>query len=157
MAVNLRVIRDREELRRVFESPSGALARDLRKRGGRVQAQARKNLGGGTGSGPKRVASGLLRNTIYSELVSVNGGLRQRIGSRVYYAYWVHEGTGIYGPRAMKIVPKTAKTLAWKSKKYGAKRGKYKGWVFAASVKGMKPNRFLTKALPAATLIRGAY
>lgn len=138
------------EVNRILRSRSGGVARDLIRRGARVQSQARRNLGGGTGSGPKRVRTGLLRATIFSDLVTVNGDLRQRIGSRRHNARWVHDGTGIYGPRHARIVPKTASSLAWRSTVYGAKYGKYAGWAFAKSVKGMKPNPFLKNALPAA-------
>lgn len=147
---------NRAEVNRILRSPSGPVARDLIKRGTRVQSAARKNLGGGTGSGPKRVRTGLLRSTIFNDTVMVNGDLRQRIGSRLRYAIWVHNGTGIYGPRQTKIVPKTANVLAWRSTTHGAKRGKYAGWAFAKSVKGMKPNPFLKNAMPAASLLRSS-
>lgn len=140
------------QLNYILKSQNGPVARDLIKRGARVQTRAKRNLGGGTGSGPKRIDTGLLRSTIFSELVVVNGDLRARIGSRVFYAYWIHEGTGLYGPKHARIFPRRARTLAWKNKVYGAKKGKYAGWVFAKSTKGMRPNRFLTKALPSASL-----
>ncbi len=144
-------------MNRILRSPGGPLARDLNKRGLRVKGRAQLNLGGGTGSGPKRIDTGLLRSTIFNDTVMVNNDLRQRIGSRQYYAMWVHEGTGLYGPRKARIYPKTAKFLAWKSTVYGAKKGKYAGWVFAKSIKGMKPNRFLADALPAASLLRSSF
>jgi hypothetical protein len=151
------VVVNKVEVNRILRSPSGPVARDLVYRGIRVKALAQRNLGGGTGSGPKRVDTGLLRSTIFNESVMINGEPHQRIGSRLYYAMWVHNGTGIYGPRHMRITPKTANVLAWKSKVYGAKRGKYAGWVFAKSTKGMKPNPFLKKALPAAILSRAFF
>jgi len=52
------------------------------------------------------------------------------------YAYWVHEGTGIYAGKGM-IRPKNAKVLAWRS---GGQ------WVFAKAVSGQKPNRFVERA-----------
>lgn len=133
-----------------LRSPSGPVARDLVKRGLRVRTRARRNLGGSTGSGPKRVDTGVLRSTIYAELVTERGDLRVRVGSRVRYAYWVHEGTGIYGPRKARIYPKRAAYLRWKNKA----TGKY---VYARSTKGMKPNRFLVNALPAADLRSGSF
>jgi hypothetical protein len=65
-----------------------------------------------------------------------------RIGTRKKHAVWVHDGTGIYGPRRQKIVPRRKKALAFTSKKYGK--------VVVRSVRGMRPNRFLVDALPAA-------
>jgi HK97 gp10 family phage protein len=49
------------------------------------------------------------------------------------YGQYIEEGTGIYGPNNTRIVPKTAKVLAWK----GAA-----GMVFARSTKGMKARPF---------------
>ena len=136
----------------IFDSPTGPVARDLFKRGIRVQSRARKNLGGATGSGPKRVDTGLLRSTVFNELVTNGPQLRVRIGTRVFYGIYVHDGTGIYGPKGTRIYPVNGKFLVWKSSAYGAKKGKYAGYAFATSTKGMKPNPFLKEALPAASL-----
>jgi HK97 gp10 family phage protein len=54
------------------------------------------------------------------------------------YALYVHEGTGIYGPKKRPITPRSGKMLAWKSK--GGT------WAFARSVKGIKPNPYMEKA-----------
>jgi hypothetical protein len=63
----------------------------------------------------------------------------------VRYARWVHNGTGIYGPRHRPIKPKRAKALRFKGRRFGKS-----GWVYARQVKGMKPNPFLEDALIAA-------
>ena len=133
----------------IFKSPQGAVTKDLLKRGARVQSRARKNLGGGTGSGPKRVNTGLLRASIAVALVPRADGIAVRIGTGVYYALYVHDGTGLYGPKHKLIYPRTARVLVFKSKVYGAKKGKYAGKVFARFVRGMRPNPFLKDALPA--------
>lgn len=136
----------------LLNSPSGPVAKDLIKRGIKVQTRAKRNLGGGTGSGPKRVDTGLLRASIGTNLYTSTSGLTMRIGTGVNYALYVHEGTGIYGPKMRPIRPKNGKVLVFKSKVYGAKKGKYAGKVVVKSVKGMKPNPFLVNALPAAKL-----
>jgi hypothetical protein len=69
----------------------------------------------------------------------------------VHYALYVHDGTGLYGPKKTVIRPKNAKALVFKSKVYGAKRGKFAGKVVVKSVKGMKPNPFLANALDSAS------
>lgn len=125
----------------ILHSPNGPVARDLIKRGIRVQTKARRNLGGSTGSGPKRVNHGLLRASISTNLLTIDGRLAMRIGSGLYYARWVHDGTGIYGPKARPIRPKTAKYLRWVDKA-GTPH-------FARQVRGMKPNTYLKSALPA--------
>jgi hypothetical protein len=133
----------------MFKSPEGAVAKDLLKRGARVQSRARKNLGGLTGSGPKRVNTGLLRASVAVALVPHGGRLAVRIGTGVYYALYVHDGTGLYGPKHKLIYPRTARVLVFRSKTYGVRKGKYAGKVFARFVRGMRPNPFLKNALPA--------
>lgn len=133
------VLNDRQ-IAYILKSPSGPVAKDLIKRGIKVQSKARLNLGGGTGSGPKRIDSGLLRASIATQLGTNGDGLAMRVGSGLYYALWVHDGTGIHGPRGMRIYPKKAKFLHWKTKA-GAS-------VFRRSTAGMKPNPYLKNALP---------
>lgn len=126
-----------------------AVAKDLLRRGFKVQAKARKLLGGADAH-PKRVNTGALRSSIQVQLRDINGVPLVRIGTKQKYARWVHEGTGLYGPHHQKIVPRSAQVLVFSSKKHGAKKGKFKGKVVVRSVKGMKPNAFLKDALPAA-------
>lgn len=130
----------------ILHSTAGPVARDLLKRGIRVQSKARRNLGGGTASGPRRVDTGLLRASISTNLGHRGDELVMRVGTGVYYALWVHDGTGIYGPKGRKITPRTAKHLVFRWKKMGNKL------MVVKSVKGMKANPFLKNALPAASL-----
>lgn len=134
------------QLNYILKSTAGPVARDLLKRGIRVQSKARRNLGGSTGSGPRRVDTGLLRATISTNLGLRGSELVMRVGSGLYYALWVHDGTGIYGPRGRRITPRTASHLVFHWKKMGNKL------MIVKSVKGMKPNPFLKNALPAANL-----
>lgn len=132
----------------IVKSPAGAVAKDLIKRGKRVESRAKRNLNG-VGGQPRRINTGHLRNSIGTNLLVRPDGLAVRVGTNVSYALYVHDGTGIYGPKHTPIRPKHASVLVFRSKVYGAKKGKYKGFVFAKSVKGMKPNPFLKDALPA--------
>lgn len=118
-------------------SPTGAVARDMLRRGVRVQSQARRNLAGGAGK-PRRIDTGALRASVYVKALPVG----VRIGSRLRYARLVHDGTGIYGPRHrmirakgrfMVFTPRGSSTV-----------------VFARQVRGMTPNPFLADALIAA-------
>lgn len=130
----------------LLKGKNGPVARQALRRGIKVQTAARRNLGGGTGSGPKRVDTGLLRASISVQLRTwANGDIAVRIGTNVYYAYWVHEGTGVFGPKHHRIYPKRARYLRFKPK------GMAK-YIYRQSVAGMKPNPFLVKALPAAKL-----
>lgn len=139
---------DRAALGRILTSPRGPVARDLMVRGIRVQSQAKRNLAGLAGSGPRRIRHGHLRNSIFPQLLSRGGGLVMRVGSNLHYALYVHEGTGLFGPKHRKIRPVTKRFLRFKV------RGKSE-WIFAREVKGMKPNKYLLRALPAARINTG--
>lgn len=132
---------NQSELDRLLKSPNGAVAKDLLRRGLRVESQAKRNLGGV--DGPKRVDTGRLRASIATQLVTIRGWPAVRVGTNVGYAIWVHDGTGIFGPRHTPILPVRAKRLRF------VPRGQSKP-VYARQVKGMEPNRFLLNALPAA-------
>lgn len=83
--------------------------------------------------------TGNLRRSIHAEVASL-GGLTGKViqDSGVgKYGEWVHNGTGIYGPKGTPIVPVNKKVLAWKTKG---------GMVFAKSVKGMKARPYMKQA-----------
>jgi HK97 gp10 family phage protein len=65
-------------------------------------------------------------------------GSRAVIAPQARYAFFVHEGTGIYGPYKTPIVPKTKKALAFR---IGGKT------IIRRSVKGQKANPFMARAL----------
>lgn len=136
------------KLQFIMRSPAGPIAKDLLKRAARVESRAKRNLSGITGSGPRRIDTGLLRNSITSQLFVIPEGFLARIGTNVFYARYVHDGTGLYGPKHALIYPQTAKVLVFRSKIYGAKRGRFRGKVVARYVRGMRPNPFLKDALP---------
>lgn len=117
-------------------------ADDLLRRGRRVQARARLLLSGAAGH-PRRVDTGILRVSVQVQLRTGTRSPVVRIGSGRRYARWVHDGTGIYGPRRRPIRPRRAKVLVFETK-VGRRK------VFAREVRGMTPNRYLRDALPAA-------
>lgn len=86
------------------------------------------------------VDRGRLRSSIAARLEVGDGGLpRVIVGTNVEYAAFVHEGTGIYGPRRAPIVPRNpGGVLVFKV------AGKT---VFARSVKGMPGRPFLRAAM----------
>lgn len=146
---------DTSAIRVLLTSPQRGIAQDLLRRGLLVETQAKRNLGGV--GGPKRIDTGRLRSSINTQLVRRNGDLAVLVGTNVKYALFVHDGTGIYGPRHQRIKPKTAEALRFKRPKGWAprilksgKRAKGSNWVYAKSVKGSPGNPFLRNALPAA-------
>ena len=132
---------DLSAVRAIIASPNGGVAKDMLRRGLLVETQAKRNLGG-TG-GPKRVDTGRLRASINTHLVIRNGRPVAVVGTNVFYARWVHDGTGLYGPRHRVIRPVRRKFLRFKPA--GSRR-----FVYARSVKGMVGNPFLRNALSAA-------
>lgn len=119
--------------------------KDLYRRGLKVQSRARLLLSGGGASHPKRVDTGHLRSSIQVQIRQVGGNPAIRIGTNVKYARWVHDGTGLYGPRHRLIRPKKAKVLRFNGRRYGKT-----GYIYARHVKGMRGNAFLEDALVAA-------
>jgi Bacteriophage HK97-gp10, putative tail-component len=132
---------DLAAMRNLLNSPRGGVARDLLRRGLLVEIQAKRNLAGA--DGPKRIDTGRLRASINTQLTTRNGEPAVIVGTNVFYAKFVHDGTGIYGPRHTRIVPKRRRRLRFKPKNSAR-------WVYARSGAGMRPNRFLLNALRAA-------
>jgi phage gpG-like protein len=134
---------NQQAIKALLTSPARGTIQDLLKRGLRVESAAKRNLSGVGGSGPKRVDTGRLRASITTAVVSRSGVPAVVVGTNVVYARWVHDGTGLYGPRRRMIRPVGHRFLRFKPK--GSR-----GYVYAKQVKGMKPNPFLAKALSAA-------
>lgn len=132
---------DTGAIRQLLTSPQRGVVQDLLRRGLLVETQAKRNLGGV--DGPKRIDTGRLRASINTQLVTRNGEPAVVVGTNVFYARFVHDGTGLYGPRHRKITPKSRKRLRFRPKNS-------RKFVYARSVVGMPPNRFLQNALRAA-------
>lgn len=79
-----------QALERLFNSPSGPLARNIAQKAIRVESQAKVNASGRPGP---RVRTGRLRSSIHWEIVVQNGNMFARVGSRVQYARAVEMGT----------------------------------------------------------------
>lgn len=101
------------------------------------------------------VDEGRLRSSITHTVTVSPGKVTVRVGSPLEYAVYVHEGTGIYGPRHAPIRPVSKKALKFPTPKQmgplapGARRPSkdQRGFVFATEVKGSPPNPFLADAL----------
>lgn len=125
------------EIDRILRSEAGPVARDLMRRGLLVESAAKRRIS----SNPMRVDTGRLRSSITHVLTTQGTNLQVRVGTNVFYALYIHDGTGIYGPRHRMIKPVRAQMLHWVGKS---------GEVFARQVRGIPPNPFLKDALPAA-------
>lgn len=106
---------------------------------------------------PRRIDTGLLRNSITHRVINENSVV---IGSNTYYAVYVHEGTGKYAVNGstgdgwwVYVKGSTSSKISAHGKRYTqaqARRVVYylrsKG-LDAHMTQGMKPNRFLTNAM----------
>jgi len=128
---------DQGALNRLLRSAEGAVAKDMLRRGIKVESRAKQLVS----SNPSRVRTGRLRSSITHQLVMSGGVPVCRVGTNVVYARFVHDGTGLYGPRHRMIVPVNKKVLRWRGKG---------GWVYSRRSRGMVKNEFLKNALSAA-------
>lgn len=117
-------------IQKMLRSPKGQVARGILKIGKKVERKAKRLV---------PVDHGVLRNSITTELI-IRRGPVARIGTKSKYGLYVHEGTGIHGPKHTPITPKKSKVLVFTSRKTG-------NLVFARSVKGMKGTPYLRNAL----------
>lgn len=130
-------------MRRLIGSPEGGIYRDMYRRGERVAGMAKQRC---------PVDHGRLRSSIHTRMIKRNGTYLVEIGTNVKYALWVHEGTGLYGPRHARIYPKRGKYMVFKPRVAGGRLipAKNRTTVFARSTRGMRGTPFLRMALPAA-------
>lgn len=90
---------NRRNLERVLNGPNGFVARDLARRAGRVEAEAKKNITrrpgvpSGRRNSPGRVDTGTLRSSITWQMRTTRGALSARVGTNIEYAPYVEYGT----------------------------------------------------------------
>lgn len=101
------------------------IAADLLKRGYRVEAQAKRNV-------TKTTDKGNLRASIHTDMYVRNGLPIVRVGTPLFYAPFIHNGTRAHGPVH-------ASAMAW----YGPD-GRI---ILAKHVRGITANPFLEDAL----------
>jgi hypothetical protein len=84
---------------------------------------------------------GTLRASIRTEPAVPTGQTKVtgRVVALARHAVWVHEGTGIYGPRHHEIEPRTDEVLRFVVPGTGV--------VYARQVRGIRPTKYLTRAL----------
>jgi HK97 gp10 family phage protein len=133
VAVNVRIEIHGSVLNRLLRSPTGPVARDMLKRGRKVQAAARRRINSRTGN---------LSRSIDVHIVIAGGAAGVKIGTDLFYAKFVHDGTGIHGPSNQPIKPRRrGGALSFQG------RG---GAVVVASSSGQRGTHFLRNALRAA-------
>jgi phage gpG-like protein len=120
---------------------------DLRVRANRVLNAARRLA---------PVDEGRLRASIAVEFSREGDTTVARIGSNLPYAMFVHEGTGLYGPRHAMIRPRAKQFMRWPVKNNsGSGNRRYSGgstssYAYARQTRGVPARPFLRDALDAA-------
>lgn len=117
-----------------LRSPAGEIFRAVREIGRRVENTAKQLA---------PVDRGGLRASVNSRMLIEGSKVVAHVGTNMEYALFVHEGTGLFGPRHRRIRPKRAKVLSFKPR--GGRR------VFVRSTRGQRPNPFLVRALQLAS------
>jgi hypothetical protein len=161
MPIGVTITLNRDQVQALLHSPGGPIVADLYRRGNNVRNQALANMRS-MGIGNK-VGHGQLAGSIVVEPIMRGDLPAVRIGSRLPYAIFVHEGTGIYGPRGTVIRARNGGVLRWPTINQGAgysggryqgrrryKGGAQHGYTFARFVRGVPGRPFLVEALPAA-------
>jgi len=100
------------------------------------------------------VDEGTLRASLLYRVETGRTRVTGTVWSPLQYALYVHEGTGIYGPRRRVITPRRHRFLRFEVKPGGPLRAGQRvpargnrRVVYARFVRGTPPNRFLTDAL----------
>ncbi len=124
---------DEQAINTLVRGQNGIAGREVRERGARIKARAQELVG---------VDTGRLRASIYVRNFTILGNPAVVIGFGTHYGKFHHNGTGLWGPNRRRIKPRTASALVFTPKGSGTT-------VFAASVRGSKPNPFLRDAIPA--------
>lgn len=132
MAVSVRIDINNRLVNLILRSPAGPVARNMLRRGQRVRRAAQRNVNS---------QSGALAHSINVEIVIVGDRAGAQIGTKLHYARFVHDGTGIYGPSHRPIRPVRRKALAFSGRA---------GGVIVASSRGQRGTKFLERALLAA-------
>lgn len=130
------------QFRAALEGPGGEVHELLLEKARRVLAEAVRLC---------PVDNGDLRDSLNISPVRREGGeLVVNVGTDLEYGLFVHEGTGIYGPRGDVIRPVRAKALRWTAKANVGAPGRprfARNVVFAKYVRGVRPRPFLKEAL----------
>lgn len=143
------VVLKQQQIVTALRSPEGQMYRELQRRGTRVLNEAKRLC---------PVDNGRLRSSLKMQIRRIDKVPVAVVGTNLQYGLYVHEGTGIYGPRKTPIVPVNKRVLSWLPKRqvtrsYIDKNGKRRNVyakrvrVFAKQSRGSRPVPFLRDAL----------
>jgi len=146
VTAKVRIIVDQAAVREFLTSPAGPVYQFIDDKAQKVRDAAKRYA-------PEQ--SGDLRGSIDYQMFVNNLTVYAWVGSRLPYAIFVHEGTGIYGPRHSMIYPQRGRYLvftpssgmgSWGQAAPGADHPAG-GKVFARAVRGMPGTPYLYFAM----------
>jgi hypothetical protein len=133
MPVSVRIELNHRQIQRILRSPNGMVARNMMRRGRKVQRHARRNVHSRTGA---------LARSIEVRQAMFAGAPGCEVYTGIFYALAVHDGSGIYGPSGRPIRARSGGFL-----KFTGRGGET---VYAKQVRGQRANPFLRDALRSA-------
>lgn len=125
---------------RLLRSPDGDVGREVRR-----VVVATRNVA--VAMAP--VDDGPLRASLRTKFEYGSRTVKGWVYSDLEYALYVHEGTGIYGPKGSPIKPKRGQFLVFEARNARTTPRGRGNLVFARQVRGQRPQRFLLNALKA--------
>lgn len=131
----VRVTLNQAGLDRMLRQPGGLVHRNV------VDRVLRATHALATVAAP--VDTGFLRNDTSIEIKAGPGSMHGALTYHAHYAIFVLKGTGMHGPRAALIEPKTAEYMVF--------RGRDGSLVYAKTTKGQRAQPFLQNAFRAAS------
>lgn len=135
MSVTVRVDLHQAQIRNFLYSPAGPVVRGVRRWSQEVRRVAIANAPKDTGQ--LASSSAVEMNTHPGLVVGV-------VSFRARHALWVHEGTGIYGPRGRPIRARGGGMLRFPNRRG---RGGARRFIYTRSVRGQPAQPFLVYAL----------
>lgn len=146
MAYSVRVDLHQAAIRNFLYSPAGPIVRGVGRWAEQVRVAAIANA-------PKD--TGALASSSIIEMSTRPGFVVAEIGFMARHAMWVHEGTGIYGPRRRPIRSRRKK-MRFPNRGGGSRGGRPSPFVYVSSVRGQPGQPFLVYALYLVMLTKGA-
>lgn len=152
MPVTVRVDLHHAQIRNFLYSPAGPVVRGVRRWSNEVRAFA-------IARAPK--ATGELAGSSSVTMNTHPGFVVGEVTFSARHAIWVHEGTGIYGPRGRPIRSRTGRMLRFPrgSGRLSRERRndpRARAFTYTRTVRGQRKNPFLVSALRIVMVPKGA-
>lgn len=147
MAVSVHVDLNHAAIYQFLYSPGGPIVRGVNRWSQEVRSLA-------VARSPK--SSGHLAGSSSVEMNTHPGFVVGVIRFSARHALWVHEGTGIYGPRGRPIRRRGGGLMKFPTGAGGGSRARGRAFTYTRTARGQRPQPFLVSALRLIMLPKGA-